>query len=799
MAGNLVKRVMLKIVADDGDSEEKLDRISEKADELARKHPDIKVRIDSAAASAKLAVLKGEMRAAADEANKDNGGGFMSGLRGLVPAIGEMSMFQKVMLGVNLATTFAEPLIAGVTVAVGGMASGLVAAGAGVGVFGLVAKGVYSQVSSQIQNYNADMLAAQEATSKTAKAQDELKAKDAFNGLSASQKEFAQGIVTIQGDWQHFVTENTAGVASIMHQGMGLLPGLFKDLQGFLPGTEAAIHHIISDLGTGLKSSSFQSFIHMLQDNAGPALEKTAGIIGHLFVGIGGIIKAFMPEAQSMLGGLDSGMARFAHWGQTLSSHSGFQSLMTMFRTETPMAVHTLANLGSMLKTLLSDITGLDGVGNSKTLLEIAEPFTTLLKVLLKVNPDLVRVGLYMLAAYSGGKKLVTVFGGLKTGVTTVKDLASGVQNFTAGFGNAEKAADDATGAWGTWGGKVSSVFTSAKGMVTGWLQKLGLMTAATEDATAATEGEAGAQEGLDVAMDANPIGLIIAAIGLLVVGFVELWKHSAAFRNFWIGLWHDIEHLVSDAVSFIEGHWKLIVDILTGPVGMAIEWIVGHWHDVLSVFDDAIQWVESHWKLILGILTGPIGLATVFIIDHWHQIVSGAENMVHDVISFFEQLPGRILHALGDVSHLLWNVGRDLLEGLGNGVISMVGWLESKITGIGSDVVGWFKSALGIGSPSKYTFYHGQMLAQGLIDGMNSMNGGATAAATRLASAVLSGATGGAHSAAAAAAGGGVTVEIHPPPNMTSLDPGFWVALGKGIRIRGGDPRILTHKVQLT
>jgi len=47
----LVKKVMLRIAADDGDTESKLDKISAKADELARKHPDIKIRIDSAAAS----------------------------------------------------------------------------------------------------------------------------------------------------------------------------------------------------------------------------------------------------------------------------------------------------------------------------------------------------------------------------------------------------------------------------------------------------------------------------------------------------------------------------------------------------------------------------------------------------------------------------------------------------------------------------------------------------------------------------------------------------------------------------
>src|SRR5487761_1632190 len=51
MAGDLVKRVMIKITADDGDSRAKLDAITAKADQLGREHPELKVRIDTASAT----------------------------------------------------------------------------------------------------------------------------------------------------------------------------------------------------------------------------------------------------------------------------------------------------------------------------------------------------------------------------------------------------------------------------------------------------------------------------------------------------------------------------------------------------------------------------------------------------------------------------------------------------------------------------------------------------------------------------------------------------------------------------
>lgn len=56
-----VRRVLLQLTTDDGDSEAKLDAINAKTDELSAKHPELKVKIETAAASAKLKVLRDEL------------------------------------------------------------------------------------------------------------------------------------------------------------------------------------------------------------------------------------------------------------------------------------------------------------------------------------------------------------------------------------------------------------------------------------------------------------------------------------------------------------------------------------------------------------------------------------------------------------------------------------------------------------------------------------------------------------------------------------------------------------------
>jgi hypothetical protein len=68
MAG-LVKSVELRILATDADAQAKLDAIAERAEELKADNPDLAVRIDTAAASEKLKVLKDELNQAAGSAD----------------------------------------------------------------------------------------------------------------------------------------------------------------------------------------------------------------------------------------------------------------------------------------------------------------------------------------------------------------------------------------------------------------------------------------------------------------------------------------------------------------------------------------------------------------------------------------------------------------------------------------------------------------------------------------------------------------------------------------------------------
>lgn len=62
MADTMIKRAILQIAAEDGDTEAKIDKIKAKAEELGALHPEIKPRIEAAAASAQVAVIRAELK-----------------------------------------------------------------------------------------------------------------------------------------------------------------------------------------------------------------------------------------------------------------------------------------------------------------------------------------------------------------------------------------------------------------------------------------------------------------------------------------------------------------------------------------------------------------------------------------------------------------------------------------------------------------------------------------------------------------------------------------------------------------
>lgn len=262
-----------------------------------------------------------------------------------------------------------------------------------------------------------------------------------------------------------------------------------------------------------------------------------------------------------------------------------------------------------------------------------------------------------------------------------------------------------------------------------------------------ANEGVTIAQMLLNTVMSLNPIGLIIAGVTGLVAGLVALWHTNEGFRNSCIAVWENIKtafsnvwgaiteffttkvpEIVNNVITFFEGipTWFSELPYRLGYLlGYALvkigEWGTNTWNYLVT---NVPKWISSigQW---FSELPGKIWtwlLNTIEKVKAWGSDMAqkgkqGAQDLYNNVVNTIKELPGKMLE-----------MGKNIVEGLWNGISNMAGWIYDKISGFCSGVVDGVKSALGIHSPSKvFEQQVGKNMALGLGLGFSKSMSGVT------------------------------------------------------------------------
>lgn len=99
--------------------------------------------------------------------------------------------------------------------------------------------------------------------------------------------------------------------------------------------------------------------------------------------------------------------------------------------------------------------------------------------------------------------------------------------------------------------------------------------------------------------------------------------------------------------------------------------------HAITTVIGDVITWVRGHWQLVLGILTGPFGLAIAWIATHMDTV----KTIFHNIVGAI----GTALSTVGQVISAPFKLGFDLIAMLWNDTLGGISFtLPSWIPGLG-------------------------------------------------------------------------------------------------------------------
>lgn len=266
------------------------------------------------------------------------------------------------------------------------------------------------------------------------------------------------------------------------------------------------------------------------------------------------------------------------------------------------------------------------------------------------------------------------------------------------------------------------------------------------------------------------PITLVVAAIvgaGVLIYQNWETIKMWAMdFVNYIVGAFNGWKERNADTLAGISASWESIKEsasriwnkvsavftkVTTAVVSKLNEWlepigglsgaweifkgiIVGVWDavgNIISVVIDTITGViggfitffSEMFETVADVVTGQISLWEGFkqMFTSWRKFVSGVLDTINEAI--FEAF---------DID--LIQIGKDIINGLIDGLMAGAVWVKDSIAGIASDISSGFKDFFGIKSPSRLFKSYGKNIVQGLAIGLVSTSGMAVNASENLA-----------------------------------------------------------------
>lgn len=122
----------------------------------------------------------------------------------------------------------------------------------------------------------------------------------------------------------------------------------------------------------------------------------------------------------------------------------------------------------------------------------------------------------------------------------------------------------------------------------------------------------------------ANPIVLVIAAVALLVGGLV--------FLEVKFGF---IQKAAAAVFNWLKEHWPLLLDILLGPIGLAITQIIQHWSQITGFFGSVVGEIEKVFGRVVDIITAPFKAAFNLVSDFWNDTIGQISFTVPDWVPF--------------------------------------------------------------------------------------------------------------------------------------------------------------------
>lgn len=264
---------------------------------------------------------------------------------------------------------------------------------------------------------------------------------------------------------------------------------------------------------------------------------------------------------------------------------------------------------------------------------------------------------------------------------------------------------------------------------------------------------------------------------------FIEGWLNAQ--KAIWGAVWGAVSKAFSAAWDGIkkaaEAVIKFLTPFVTAWMNAQKTIITTGWNVIKTIITTVWNFIkagaQAAWNAITAIIRTAVNAIVAIIngvkavVDRvrgfFNELKRAAEGGTGSLISFVRGIPGRVIGAIGNLGGMLYNKGRELIQGFINGIRSMLGVVANTARNIVNSVTRFLP-----GSPAKegplsgrgYVVYRGQHLVQDFASGIVGTADAARRAVERTMSGIASAVPTSGGAGVAAATAGMATATIAPP-----------------------------------
>ena len=231
--------------------------------------------------------------------------------------------------------------------------------------------------------------------------------------------------------------------------------------------------------------------------------------------------------------------------------------------------------------------------------------------------------------------------------------------------------------------------------------------------------------------------------VGKMVKGIMAVMKSiTALFTSGWNAVKTTVQGSLGSVKATVQTGMNLVRTIVQTVLSAVRSVFTSTFNAVKSVVSGGMSAVQSTVQGALNAVRSAFSsaFATVksIVTGGMSAVKSAVQSGINAVVSFFKGLVGKITGALGGLPGKLGTIGRQMIEGMINGIKAMAANVVDSIVGVAQGAIDGAKRFLGIHSPSRvFRDEVGKQISRGLAAGVTADQGKAVKAVEDLSKAV--------------------------------------------------------------